>query len=423
LSRANIVVIGAGFTGLSAASALVEAGVDVVVLEARDRVGGRVEALVNGLGERVDTGGQFLCEDMPEVMALAHKHGKALLEPAFEGAFLSQPPLAPGEDDRVYAASTAIRKRMKRLNPRGPAVLGLTVAQWLELQPEDDEAKAAFRAMIEGLWCLGIDRLPLWHLIDNDRRITNTESELQYFPASTMHSLAEDLARLLGARLRLSSPVTSIRVDAGGVTVTAHDTSIEARAVIVALPPTMARGIAFEPALPQSLAGALGAWESGAVVKVQLRYGRAFWREQGLSGMVAWRDPSGLFALDTSPSEDRPMLTLFLGGPAALGMRGMERQAIVDRIIAWLSGALGPQVARPLDLFLRDWTGDRWSGGAYSDLVVDMDATDAEQVLLAGTLGIVFAASELSPSFPGYIEGAIIAGRAAAERALSQLGR
>lgn len=419
----RIVVVGAGFTGLSAATALIEAGVNVVVLEARDRVGGRVEALVNGLGERVDTGGQFLCEDMPEIMTLARKHGKALKEPVFEGAFLSQPPLEPGEDDRVYAASMAIRQRMKRLDPRAPAVLGLTVAQWLERQPDGAEAKAAFRAMIEGLWCLDIDRLPLWHLIDNDRRITNKETELQYFPAPTMHSLAEDLARVLGDGLRLSSPVTSVRVDASGVMVTTHDTSIEARAVIVALPPTMVRKIAFEPALPPPLAGALAAWESGAVVKVQLRYDRAFWRDHGLSGMVAWRDPSGLFAFDASAAPERPMLTFFLGGPAALAMRGMSEEVIAAHALARLVEALGPEAGEPIDVMLRNWTGDRWSGGAYSDLVVDMDATDAEQLLLAGTKGIVFAASELSPSFPGYIEGAIIAGRAAAERVLSRLSR
>lgn len=419
---ADIVVIGAGFTGLSAATALVEAGIDVTVLEARDRVGGRVEALVNGLGERVDTGGQFLCEDMPQIMALVREHGQTLQQPAFEGAFLSQPPLPPDEGEEVYAASMAIRQRMKRLEPRGPAILGLTVAAWLERQPDDGEAKAAFRAMIEGLWCLDIDRLPLWHLIDNDRRITNTTGELQYFPAPTMHSLAEDLARPLGALVRLSSPVTSIRVDAAGVTVTAKDAQLTGRAVIVALPPTMARCIAFEPVLAPSLTTALAAWESGAVVKVQLRYGRAFWRDHGLSGMVAWRSPSGLFAFDTSPVPERPMLTFFLGGPLALSMQGMNEEAIAAHAMARLVEALGPEAGEPIDVMLRDWTGDRWSGGAYSDLIVDMKATDAEQVLLAGTKGIVFAASELSPSFPGYIEGAIIAGRVAAARALRLVG-
>ena len=72
------------------------------------------------------------------------------------------------------------------------------------------DAKAAFRSMIEGLWCQALERMPLWYLIDNDRRITNEVSELQYFLGETMHSLADDLARDLGDRLRARAPVTAI---------------------------------------------------------------------------------------------------------------------------------------------------------------------------------------------------------------------
>ena len=76
---------------------------------------------------------------------------------------------------------------------------GLTVAAWLDRQ-HDPPGKAAFRSMIEGLWCQALEKLPLWHLIDNDRRITNEVSELQYFLRETMHSLADDLAGDLGDR-------------------------------------------------------------------------------------------------------------------------------------------------------------------------------------------------------------------------------
>ncbi len=67
----RVVVVGAGFTGLSAATELERAGIDFVLLEARDRVGGRVEAKMNNLDDLYDTGGQFICDDMPEIMALA----------------------------------------------------------------------------------------------------------------------------------------------------------------------------------------------------------------------------------------------------------------------------------------------------------------------------------------------------------------
>ncbi|TJV11792.1 MAG: FAD-dependent oxidoreductase, partial [Mesorhizobium sp.] len=68
--RTDVAIVGAGFTGLSAAHELSKAGIDLALLEARGRVGGRVESQWNGLGERIDSGGQFLCEDMPELMAL-----------------------------------------------------------------------------------------------------------------------------------------------------------------------------------------------------------------------------------------------------------------------------------------------------------------------------------------------------------------
>ncbi len=71
--------------------------------------------------------------------------------------------------------------------------------------------------MIEGLWCQALEKLPLWHLIDNDRRITNEVSELQYFVRETMQSLADDLAGDLGDRLRLNAPVATDRARTEGV--------------------------------------------------------------------------------------------------------------------------------------------------------------------------------------------------------------
>jgi len=83
--------------------------------------------------------------------------------------------------------------------------------------------------------------------------------------------------------------------------------------------------------------------------------------------------------------------------------------------------ALGPDAGAPLDILIRNWIDDRWSGGGYSDIVEVMGATEAENTLRRGFAGITFASSELSPSFPGYIEGAIIAGRLAAQPVIERL--
>jgi monoamine oxidase len=419
--RHEVVIVGAGFTGLSAASELAAHDIDFVLLEARDRVGGRVESAVNALGERIDTGGQFLCQDMPELMRLAAGHGKTLVTTPVGGNFIVQPSLPSQQAHRLYRESNAIRERMNGIEPDDPAIAGLTVAAWLQRQDDDPDAKSAFRSMVEGLWCQDFGRIPLWYLIDNDRRITNEVPELQYFLGETMHSLAEEMARQLGDRLVLEAPAKAIEHDAAGVRVATPAGTFEAETVLVAVPPVMASHIHYAPSLPPSLMRALAVWRSGTVIKLQLRYDRAFWRDKGLSGMVMWRELHGLFACDTSRDAGRPALVVFIGGPLALTWRALGAAGMRQELVARLTAALGPEAAAFSAMTPRDWTGDAWSGGGYSDLILELDAHDAEAVLRAGNGRLQFASSELSPSFPGYVEGAIVAGRIAAGRAVAAL--
>jgi len=421
IERTDVVIVGAGFTGLSAALALRKAGIDVVLLEARDRVGGRVEAVRNGLGERIDSGGQFFCEDMPEVTALAAARGKAFVETYVDGDFITHPSLSVEQAERTYYGAMAIRERMNAIEPDAPSIAGMSVATWLEHQPDPTDAKTAFRSMIEGLWCLAMDRVPLWHLIDNDRRITNEVPELQYSLRDTMHSLAEDLAGDLGDRVRLNEQVMRIEHGPHGVRVVSASGAIDARKVLVALPPATAAKLDFAPALPPALSKALSVWESGAVIKIQVRYSTPFWRDRDLCGMVMWRDLPGLFACDASKDVDHAALVVFVGGPLALRWRPLDDAALRAEVTTRLVSALGPDAVDIIDFSQRDWIQDRWSGGAYSDLIVDVTARDAERTIRAGAAPVHFASSELSPSFPGYVEGAIVMGRIAAKEIVAEL--
>jgi monoamine oxidase len=297
----------------------------------------------------------------------------------------------------------------------------LTVSQWVEQQDLRNEVKDGFLALIKGLWCRSPDEISFAYLVSNERRITNDVSELEFFLAETMHSLAEDLAAKLGPRVRLTCPATRIMHSAEGVEVFADEQRFSARRAIVAVPPVMARRLSFEPALPARLAKALSAWESGGVIKALVRYDRPFWRERDLSGMVMWREPQGMFACDGSGGGDHGLLVVFMGGPLAFEWHSRGEAEMQHFIVETLTKALGEEAGKPLAVRLRDWVDDPWSGGAYSDAIVDLQATDAEQVLLEGMPSIRFASSELSPSFPGYIEGAIIAGRNAAYSVSAEL--
>ncbi len=418
---ADVIVVGAGFTGLSAADVLVSAGHDVIVLEARGRVGGRVESAAFSDGVKVDIGGQFICDEMPGIMALTRRFGLPLVETPLDGAFLIQRDSKSSEPDYTFAESGRVRARANRIDPRDPDIAGLTVEAWLARQSDPPDVKAGYQAMIEGLWCRSVSEIPLWYVIDNDRRTASKGNELQYFVEGTVQAVAGALAAALGDRLRLDTPVTHIARSNGSVTVaTGNGKVFTARQVIIAVPPVMASRIAHEPALPKPLVDAFGAWKSGTVIKALIRYDRPFWRDRGLSGMVMWRDVLGLFACDVS-SDLASALVVFAGGPLAAEWSGKGAVFIQSEITRRLVAAFGGEAGAYMDFRMGDWVDDRWSGGGYSDVIVDLEAYDAEDIIRGGVPPVHFASSELASSFPAYIEGAIIAGREAAGRVTAAL--
>lgn len=422
MPRHDVVVVGAGFSGLAAATELVRAGCDVVLLEAQSRVGGRVESIRLSDGARIDSGGQFLCRDMALLNGLARAHGKRVVMAHAEGDAVFQPPIPLDRGYAIWAGVDALRDHIVRLDPADPALAGLTVSQWVARQDLDPEVAAAFLRLVEGLWCRSPDEVSFAWLASTDARITNEYSEMESFLDGTMHALAEDLAAGLGDRLRLSCPVRRIAWSDAGATVHTGEECHEAARVILCVPPVMARRIAFDPAAPAAVRDALAAWGPGDVVKIFIRYEAPFWRARGLSGTVMWSEPHGLYACDAS-REGLSGLLMFVGGPGARAWHGRplaELEAFVrDRLVA----ALGEEAGRMLELSIRDWTDDPWVGGAYSDNVVDPDAKDAETPLRNGFGPIRFASSELSPAYPGYIEGAIAMGRLAAREAVAAISR
>jgi monoamine oxidase len=417
VERVDVVVAGAGLTGLAAARELAAAGLSIAVLEARDRVGGRVESRVRPSGERFDTGGQFVCNDMPAIMALVRELGGTLLDMRRPGRPLDVPALS---DADLEARVDMLRERVAALDPDDPALAGKSVEDWLVASDIEPAVAAAFRSLVDSLWCLDPAEFPLWHMIENERRFTNEVTELQYCVGETMHALAERMAAPLGAALRLETPVAAVERRGERLLVETASGPIDAGFVLLAMPPSMAARVRLDPPAPPALARARAVWKAGDVIKVTLRYPRPFWRERGLSGTIRWLEPRGLFACDASRRGDEHALVLFVG--ASMSRRLAARPE--EEIAAWsadaVAAAFGGGVPEPLDVLVRNWCGDAWSGGAYSDLIRDAGARDAQAVLMHGAGRLRFASSELSPSFPGYMEGALVAGRLAACRIVSE---
>lgn len=421
VSRHDVIVVGAGFAGLSAATELMDAGKDVVLLEARDRVGGRVESVRLSDGVRIDTGGQFLCRDMTEVIGLARAHQRPVIMAHMQGDDTYRPPIPLSRGHAIWAGVDALREKIIHLDLADPALAGQTVSQWIARQQDiDPDVAAAFNRLIEGLWCYAPEAVSFRWLASTDSRITNEYSEMESFLGGTMHGLAEALGAGLGERLHLSAPVSRIEHSSDGATVHAGGRQYHAARVILCVPPVMSSRIAYDPPAPPIVQDAFADWRSGDVIKVFIRYDTAFWRARGLSGLVSWSAPHGLYACDAS-RDGLFGLVMFIGGPNARIWHGRPVAELEAYIRERLVEALGAEAGNIVEFAIRDWTGDEWSGGAYSDVVVDPDADDAEAPLRAGFGPIRFAPSELSPRYPGYIEGAIVMGRLAAREAIAAL--
>ena len=130
--------------------------------------------------------------------------------------------------------------------------------------------------------CVSFDDLPLAHVVDLARRTPLTRDELQYIVAETMHDVADQLAAELTHPVHLGTPVRSVAVDAGARTVVvgADDLEVRASHVVIAVPPTAYRTVAFSPALPPPVALAAAAFRAGSVMKFVIRYHRAFWQRE-----------------------------------------------------------------------------------------------------------------------------------------------
>ncbi|MFM2354647.1 MAG: hypothetical protein RLZZ528_383, partial [Pseudomonadota bacterium] len=372
--KTDVVIVGAGFAGLSAARVLHEAGIAVTVLEARDRVGGRTESRLNTLGERVDTGGQFVCDEMPLLMGLIRSLGLPLASPDRTAPMRLWPAPHHGtEDAALREADHLYRGRLVRTDP---ATLSGPVADWVRQATADDCVRDATLTFIAAANCADPERFPAAIVADSISRGPQELDELQHFPPSTMHALAETLAASLSGHIRLSSPVTAIAWGQDGVTVTHAGGVLRARRAILALSPVQAQTIGFEPKLPPPVSRAIADFGPMQVIKFLLRYDRAFWRSAGWSGSAGFTDPPGLFVADAT-AEGRPMLAGFLGGPACDTLRAMsavDRRALILNRIAVV---FGEDALTPLDYLERDWGQDAYSPGGYGVFVTGDDPVAA----------------------------------------------
>jgi polyamine oxidase len=425
----RVVVVGAGIAGLAAASRLRRAGIACVVLEARDRIGGRLHT-IDLVGSPVDLGGSWIHHPVGNPLtAFCDEHG-IVRDPGDATRSLSG-------YDRV-AHRRLDRDETERITLAEPEVFWERIGEFLERLGPDATGLAAIDAFVADRGHAGADARRLRQELlaeveageadfaDNvSLRGMSAEDVFEGpvfgdLPRDGYRSVVAPLAA--GTDIRLETEVVEVSVRADGVDVTCADGAVEAGFhVIVTVPLGVLKrgGPRFEPALPVQAQEAVDALGFGRYEKIALRFDSAFWRDDGISHLVVYPandDEPALWVFDLDAFGAGPVLCAHLFPTLTTYALDRPPTQAVEWFMQVLSEVFGRRVPAPVASVVTSWATDRFARGAYSHCPPGADPA-MHDLLAEPVHGRVLLAGEHTQSARyGYADGAYVSGLKAAER-------
>jgi monoamine oxidase len=443
---ADVVVVGAGLAGLATARDLTAAGRSVLVLEARDRVGGRIVSQDIGGGKIVEMGGQWAGPTQDRLYALAadlavttfptYDTGRKVLHfngkrGTYTGAIPRINPLVLADVGRAQARLEALARKVPPDAPwtaaRAEQLDGQTFQTWVRRNTASRSARTLLALAAEAVFAAEPGDVSLLHVLfyshsggSFQRLIDTTGGAQQDRFTGGSALLAERLAARLGNIVRLESPVSRIEVRGDAVTAHTPGRQFGSKRIIVTAPPLLAGRIDYSPALPSWREQLTQRAPMGSVIKCQVIYDEPFWRSDGLSGQATGDGAGARVVFDNSPPEGSPgILLAFLEGDEArrLGREPapVRRQAVLDSLVRYF----GPRAAEPEAYLERDWQQEHWSGGCYGTLFGPNVWTRYGPALREPVGPIHWAGTETASAWAGYMDGAIRSGECAAAEVLA----
>ncbi|BCJ76072.1 monoamine oxidase [Catellatospora sp. IY07-71] len=434
----RVVVVGAGLAGLTAATELSLAGVEVTVLEARDRVGGRTHGIEVAPGAWIDAGAAYLGERHTDLAKMIADLGLKTVRTTMEGHsrfVLGQggvtregrfPPLNAVALGDLFDRLDELVERVDRDAPwRSDIADGETAATWAQRYLTHPDALAFFPLFLGEMMAADPADVSVLHMAF----YLSSGGGLGYLNAfeggaqdSRIDGGAQQLCRRLADGLgpgavHLNTPVRAIDQDGRSATVHCAGASHPCDAVVVAVPPALADEILFRDAAPVRRTTARTA--PGRAVKVHLVYPAPLWREQGLSGWSVNAAGPLLSTVDDTPACGRAgVLTGFVTGHeatryAALPPAEQRREAVAQ------AASVFPGLPEPAGFHVSDWVSERYSRGCYAALFGPGDWRQLGPHLTAPHGRVHWAGAETSTEYFGLMEGAIRSGRRAAAEILA----
>ena len=429
-SEAEVVVVGAGLSGLMAARSLVAEGVEsVVVFEARERVGGRTLNQQLADGVVVEGGAQWVGPTQTALLALADELGVDTFETYLEGNSrvsvfgmgMNYGSISP-EPGRLSEQLDSLAEQVPLDAPwdaeRAAEWDAITVAQWMADAGLDSDERETLEMAVATTLASTPDQVSmLWFLF-------YVHSAGGFLTLDGFEGAAQE-SRFVGGSQRIAlgmyeqlrdrvdfrfeQPVTAIEQTEEAVVVRSQASRVVARRVIVALGPRLAQRIDFSPPLPAERQGLQERWGEGPGYKAHLLYDRPFWRDQGLNGTALGFGIAG-FALDNSPPDGSRGVLVVFTEPELLPEAPEDRaSALAEALVP----AFGRQVRETRGFVDKDWASDPWTAGCVSPNGPGV-LTGFGRSLRAPVGRVHWAGAETALIWNGYMEGAVRSGERAA---------
>jgi monoamine oxidase len=446
--EADVVIVGAGLAGLAAARDLVANGREVLVLEARERVGGRTLNVEIGDGRVAEIGGQWAGPTQDRVLALAaelgietfptHAVGDHLVE--FERKLSRYRGVIPRINPAILLDTGQAQLRLDWMARQVPAEApwrapkaehwdGQTAWTWIRRNTVSRGARELLQLGIEAVWACHPADVSLLHVLFYTRAAGNfdaligTEGGAQqdrFVGGSQQLSLR--MAAELGGRVRLDAPVRRIEQGGDAVTVITDADSVGARAAIIAIPPALCSRIDYDPPMPALRDQLTQRMAQGSVIKCLAVYDEPFWRSDGLSGQVISVDGPVKVMFDNSPPDGAPGVLLgFLEGRQARELGQWTAEARRHAVVECFGRVFGERALRPEDYIERVWAREEWTRGCYGAIMPPGAWVSFGAALRAPVGRIHWAGAETATTWNGYMDGAVRSGEAAAQAVLEQL--
>lgn len=446
--QADVAIVGAGLAGLAAARALTAAGAEVIVLEARERVGGRVYTRAASNGTLLDLGAQWIGPTQQRIVALAEAVGVTTFPTYVDGlnieyregqcttyadAIPMNNPIAAMEMIETLLELNLMAQDVPLDAPwtaeRAAEWDAQTVASWVEIHVSSKIARMWLTLAVQAVFAAEPRDLSLLHFLfyvhsggslNELISVTRGAQELRFRGGA--QSIADRVAAALGERVILNAPVHTITQDDQSVSVVSDSVTVAGKYAIIAIPPTLAGRLRYRPKLPAHRDQLTQRVPMGTVIKVHCLYDTPFWRDDGLSGQVASDSGIVRVTFDNSPIGGSPgVLLSFIEGDEG---RVWGRKSIDERraaVLECLVRYFGDKAGAPLEYMEQNWAEEEYTRGCYAGYLPPGVLSMYGDALREPIGRLHWAGTETATVWNGYMDGAVQSGERAAAEVLSRL--